>query len=97
VRALRHLGNRLRSAFTSPRKTGEVQKGDAVQFAVAFSNSKVGAGRLTGSLFVKRLVCLNGMVIEEEQFASTHLGSSNVCNMLHTLACCRVAPRRLGT
>ena len=60
--------------FTSPRKTREVQKGDAVQFGVAFSNSEVGAGRLTGSLFAKRLVCLNGMVIEEEQFASTHLG-----------------------
>jgi hypothetical protein len=60
--------------FSSPRKTREVQKGDAVQFGVAFSNSEVGAGRLTGSLFAKRLVCLNGMVIEEEQFASTHLG-----------------------
>ena len=60
--------------FTSPRKTREVQKGDAVQFGVAFSNSEVGAGRLTGRLFAKRLVCLNGMVIEEEQFASSHIG-----------------------
>lgn len=33
-----------------------------------------GAGRLSGSLFAYRLVCLNGMVIEEEQFASTHVG-----------------------
>lgn len=60
--------------FKSERKTREVQKGDEVQFGVAFSNSEVGAGRLTGSLFAYRLVCLNGMVIEEEQFASTHVG-----------------------
>ena len=45
-----------------------------MQFGIAFSNSEVGAGRLTGSLFAYRLVCLNGMIVEEEQFASTHIG-----------------------
>ena len=64
--------------FKSPRKTREVKKGDEVQFGVAFSNSEVGAGRLTGSLFCYRLVCLNGMVIEEEQFASTHVGKKHM-------------------
>ena len=60
--------------FKSARFTREVKKGDEVQFGIAFSNSEVGAGRLSGSLFAYRLVCLNGMVIEEEQFASTHIG-----------------------
>jgi hypothetical protein len=60
--------------FKSARFTREVKRGDEVQFGVAFSNSEVGAGRLSGSLFAYRLVCLNGMVIEEEQFASTHVG-----------------------
>lgn len=57
----------------SPRFTRDVKVGDSVQFGVAFSNSEVGCGRLTGSLFAYRLVCLNGMVIEDEQFAAAHI------------------------
>ena len=60
--------------FVSPRLTYQVRKGDDVQFGVAYSNSEVGAGRLTGTLFAKQLVCLNGMCIEAEMFASTHVG-----------------------
>lgn len=52
----------------------EVKVGDAVQFGLAFSNSEVGAGRLTGSLFAYQLICSNGMVMEDEMFAQTHLG-----------------------
>lgn len=57
----------------SPRFTRDVKVGDSVQFGVAFSNSEVGCGRLVGSLFAYRLVCLNGMVIEDEQFAAAHI------------------------
>lgn len=60
--------------FVSERLTRDVQKGDPVQFGIAFSNSEVGAGRLTGSLFCYRLVCLNGQVIKDEEFATNHVG-----------------------
>jgi hypothetical protein len=60
--------------FVSPRLEYQVKVGDHVQFGIAFSNSEVGAGRLTGTLFAKQLRCLNGMCIEEEMFASTHVG-----------------------
>lgn len=60
--------------FVSPRLERQVKVGDLVQFGIAFSNSEVGAGRLTGVLFAKQLRCLNGMCIEEEMFASTHVG-----------------------
>jgi hypothetical protein len=58
----------------SARFTRDVKVGDSVQFGVSFSNSEVGSGRLVGSLFAYRLMCLNGMVIEDEQFAATHVG-----------------------
>jgi hypothetical protein len=41
--------------FKSARKTREVKRGDEVQFGIAFSNSEVGSGRLSGSLFAYRL------------------------------------------
>ncbi len=68
--------------FKSARFTREVKRGDEIQFGIAFSNSEVGAGRLSGSLFAYRLVCLNGMVIEEEQFASTHIGKKHTTRNL---------------
>ncbi len=64
--------------FKSPRYEREVKRGDLVQFGIAFSNSEVGAGRLTGSLFAYQLICTNGMVIEDEQFASTHVGRKHM-------------------
>ncbi len=60
--------------FRSPRLERQVKVGDVVQFGVAYSNSEVGCGRLTGTLFAYQLRCTNGMCIEEEMFASTHVG-----------------------
>lgn len=62
----------------SARFTREVKVGDEVQFGISFSNSEVGSGRLVGSLFAYRLICLNGMVIEDEQFAATHVSGKRV-------------------
>src|SRR5262245_21165397 len=67
-------GLRTTIKFKSERRTRAVKVGDEVQFGVAYSNSEVGSGRLSGSLFCYRLRCLNGMVIEEEAFNSTHVG-----------------------
>lgn len=60
--------------FKSSRLEREVKVGDAVQFGIAFSNSEVGAGALSGSLFIYRLVCTNGMVSPEDAFRQSHLG-----------------------
>lgn len=60
--------------FVSPRLERQVKVGDTVQFGVAYSNSEVGCGRLTGTLFAYQLRCTNGMCVEEEMFASTHVG-----------------------
>lgn len=60
--------------FASPRLEREVKKGDVVQFGIAYSNSEVGAGRLTGSLFIHRLACLNGAVVKDDVFAQNHVG-----------------------
>ena len=61
--------------FVSPRLERQVKVGDVVQFGIAFSNSEVGAGRISGMLFAKQLRCLNGMCIEDSMFASTHVGA----------------------
>ena len=67
-------GTKTYIKFVSERLTRDVRKGDPVQFGIAFSNSEVGAGRLTGSLFCYRLVCTNGQVIKDEEFATNHVG-----------------------
>lgn len=59
--------------FKSARYTREVKRNDDVQFGIAYSNSEVGCGRLTGKLFAYRLVCLNGMVSEDEMFGAAHV------------------------
>src|SRR5262245_16350459 len=62
--------------FVSDRFTREVKakRGDVLAFGLAFGNSEVGAGRLTGNLFAEVLACTNGMKFEDEMFASTHVG-----------------------
>lgn len=60
--------------FVTPRLEREVKVGDVVQFGIAYSNSEVGAGRLTGSLFCYQLKCTNGMVMKDEIFAQNHVG-----------------------
>lgn len=45
-----------------PRVQNEVKVGDPVQSGVVISNSEIGAGSLTVSPLVFRLVCLNGMI-----------------------------------
>lgn len=58
----------------SPRKTREVRVGEHVQFGLSFSNSEVGAGRITGALFAYKLDCLNGMTSMDDMFGKSHLG-----------------------
>lgn len=54
--------------------TAEVKKGDVVRAGVCVRNSEVGLGRLRVDPFVERLVCLNGMTIEEFGMQRNHAG-----------------------
>jgi len=57
-----------------PRVTGDVSVGDPVQSGVVISNSEVGAGSLTVSPLVYRLVCLNGMISSYGGQKKYHVG-----------------------
>jgi hypothetical protein len=46
----------------SPKLTGEINKGDLVQYGIMISNSDVGGGSLRIEPLIYRLVCLNGMI-----------------------------------
>jgi len=59
-----------------PKLEREVTKGDVVQAGVTISNSEVGQGSVSVSPFIYRLVCLNGMTINDSRLNSRHLTSS---------------------
>jgi len=62
--------------FVSRKFERELKKvGDVVRFGISFFNSEVGCGRIGGALFAEQLRCTNGMTIEDEMFASTHVGA----------------------
>lgn len=71
-----------------PRIQGEVSKGDIVQSGIAISNSEVGQGAVKIEPLVFRLVCLNGMIINDSKFSARHVGGrigsndSNIITML---------------
>lgn len=53
---------------------GEVKKGDVVQAGVCISNSEVGLGAVKIEPLVYRLVCLNGMTINDAKYSARHVG-----------------------
>ena len=58
-----------------PKTEGEVAKGDVVQMGVVIKNSEIGLGRFVVEPLIYRLVCLNGMIMQDGAIARTHLGS----------------------
>lgn len=62
----------IKAVFTKVQ--GEVKKGDVVQAGVMISNSEVGLGAVSIKPLVYRLVCTNGMVIEDSKFTARHVG-----------------------
>lgn len=56
------------------RIQGEVVKGDVVQAGIVISNSEVGQGAVKIQPLVYRLVCENGMVIEDAKYTARHVG-----------------------
>jgi len=63
-----------------PKTQGEVVKGDVVQAGIVLSNSEIGMGRMTVQPLIYRLVCLNGMIMQDGSIKRTHLGSRTEIN-----------------
>lgn len=57
-----------------PRIQSEVRKGDIVQSGIAISNSEVGQGSVKIEPLVFRLVCLNGMIVNDASLNARHVG-----------------------
>lgn len=58
-----------------PKIQGEVVKGDVVQAGISISNSEVGQGSVKIEPLIYRLVCSNGMIINDARFSARHVGS----------------------
>ena len=61
----------------NPRLTAEVTPGDIVQAGVIISNSETGQGTVCVRPLVYRLVCSNGMVVNDAATRRYHLGRIN--------------------
>lgn len=62
----------IKAVFT--RIEGEVKRGDVVQAGVAISNSEVGRGSVKVEPLIYRLVCTNGMIMQDSKFRARHVG-----------------------
>lgn len=62
----------IKAVFT--KVEGEVKKGDVVQAGVAISNSEVGLGAVNITPLIYRLVCTNGMILQDSKFSARHVG-----------------------
>lgn len=67
---------RLYIKAVTSRVEGEIEKGDVVQAGVLITNSEVGFGAFTVTPLVYRLVCRNGMVINDAAKRRTHVGTA---------------------
>ena len=68
---------RLYIKAVDPRITAEIDKGDVVQAGVIISNSEVGLGSVNVRPLIYRLVCLNGMIAQDEGVRKYHVGRMN--------------------
>lgn len=69
--------NRMYIKAVNPRLEAEVSKGDIVQAGIVISNSEVGLGSVSIMPLVFRLVCLNGMVVNDLGKRKYHVGREN--------------------
>ena len=68
---------RMYIKVVNTRLTAEVRKGDIVQAGIVISNSEVGLGSVSVMPLVFRLVCLNGMIINDLGTRKYHIGREN--------------------
>jgi hypothetical protein len=68
---------RMYIKVVNTKLTAEVRKGDVVQAGIAVSNSEVGLGSVSVMPLVYRLVCLNGMIVNDLGKRKYHIGREN--------------------
>lgn len=69
--------SRMYLKVVNPRLEAEVVPGDIVQAGIVISNSETGQGAVCIQPLVLRLVCMNGMVVNDAQTRRNHLGRVN--------------------
>lgn len=69
---------RMYIKVVNPRLTTEVTPGDIVQSGLIVTNSEVGLGSMTIQPLVYRLVCSNGMVVNDAATRKYHAGRGNI-------------------
>lgn len=70
------------------KTTVELKRGDVIRSGLCFQNSEVGHGRMRCDPFVERLVCVNGMVVEELGMFQTHTGRKHKALTVNTALEC---------
>ena len=68
---------RMYLKVVNPRLTTEVVPGDVVQSGILITNSEVGLGSVTIQPLVYRLVCSNGMIVNDARTRKYHVGRGN--------------------
>lgn len=76
---------RMYIKVVNPRLTTEIKPGDVVQSGLMITNSEVGLGSMTVQPLVYRLVCSNGMVVNDARTRKYHVGRGNEANEDFTL------------
>lgn len=61
----------------NPRLTADVTVGDTVQAGMLITNSEVGMGSVTVQPLIYRLVCTNGMTVNDARTRKNHIGRGN--------------------
>ncbi len=76
VQSLEVTHRRLYVKVTLPHLNREIKRGDIVEAGLIASNSEIGQGTVSLMPMLKRLVCDNGMVINEFGLKKYHLGKA---------------------
>ena len=58
-----------------PKIESEVSKGDVVQAGISITNSEVGMGSVKIEPLIFRLVCLNGLILNDASLNARHMGA----------------------
>lgn len=69
--------SRMYLKVINPKIEAEIKKGDVVQAGIMITNSEVGLGSVAVTPLVLRLVCSNGMVINDNSLRKYHVGRIN--------------------
>lgn len=69
--------NRMYLKCVNPRLQADVVPGDTVQAGIMITNSEIGLGSVTVQPLLYRLVCTNGMVVNDAAARKYHIGRAN--------------------